>query len=398
MKNLLIMLTCGLLLVTGCKRQTEQKVDKASTAEESQESATSKQKQVEMLLPAQKHIGLVVATAAVTQLTEFFRATGTVQPIDNHVGEVASLARGRIVEVKAKVGDRVRAGQTLAVFDNIEAIDLSAQEQSAQAELARLNARLTPASRQTERSRRLADIGAGAEKDYEFSKSEEEGVRANIQSEQAVLEGIRQRLRRYGAAGKNGGAFTALQAPFAGVVTKSQVSPGDIVEPGRGVFTVADLSKVWVQAEVYEKDLGRIRLGQNAAIKVDTYPDESFSGRVAYISDVLDSKTRTARVRCEVANHDMRLKTDMFANIELPTKFSKQALAIPSSAFQDVEGKNVVFVQLAPTKFEARQIEKGVTINDRTEIVSGLKAGERVVTQGAFHLKSILAGGELGED
>jgi cobalt-zinc-cadmium efflux system membrane fusion protein len=103
-------------------------------------------------------------------------------------------------------------------------------------------------------------------------------------------------------------------------------------------------------------------------------------------------------VRCEVDNRDMRLKTDMFANIELPTKFSKKALSVPSSALQDVEGKNVVFVQIAPTKFEARQIEKGVSINGQTEIVSGVTAGERVVTQGAFHLKSILAGGELGED
>ncbi len=170
------------------------------------------------------------------------------------------------------------------------------------------------------------------------------------------------------------------------------------MEPGREMFTVADLSKVWVQAEVYEKDLGRIRLGQNAAIKVDTYPDETFAGRVAYISDVLDPQTRTARVRCEVENREMRLKTEMFANIELPTKFSKQALAVPSTAVQDVEGKNVVFVQHSPTKFEARQVEKGVTVNGQTEIISGLSAGERIVSQGAFHLKSILAGGQLGDD
>ncbi|WP_245536111.1 efflux RND transporter periplasmic adaptor subunit [Terriglobus roseus] len=349
-----------------------------------------------MLLPAQKHVGLVVAPAAVVQLSEYFRATGTVQPIDNHVGEVAPLARGRVLEVRAKVGDRVRAGQTLATFDNLEAVELGAQAQSARADLARLNAQLTPAARQSERSRRLADIGAGAEKDYEFSKAEEQGIRASIESQQAVLGGLQQRLHRYGASGN--GSSTVLKAPFAGVVTKAAASPGDIVEPGKEMFTVADLSRVWVQAEVYEKDLGRIRLGQNAAIRVDTYPDESFAGRVAYISDVLDPQTRTAKVRCEVANKDVRLKTDMFANIELPTKFSKQALAVPSTALQDVEGKNVVFVQHGPTTFESRQVEKGVTINGQTEIISGLSAGERVVTQGAFHLKSILAGGDLGEE
>ncbi|GAA3771656.1 efflux RND transporter periplasmic adaptor subunit [Terriglobus aquaticus] len=393
MKKLLVVFVCGLVLIGGCKRNGTPAAEK-ETSSDSQE--TAKQKEIEMLLPAQKHIGLVVAPAGVVQLSEYFRATGTVQPIDNRVGEVSPLARGRVLEVKAKVGDRVRAGETLAVFDNLEAVDLAAQEQSARAELARLNAQLIPATRQAERARRLADIGAGAEKDYEFSKAEEQGDRAGIKSQEAVINGLQQRLRRYGATG--GGSSTVLRAPFAGVVTKAAASPGDIVEPGREMFTVADLTKVWVQAEVYEKDLGRIRIGQDAAIRVDTYADESFPGRVAYISDVLDPQTRTAKVRCEVTNKDMRLKTDMFANIELPTKFSKQALAVPSTALQDVEGKNVVFVQHSATKFEARQVEKGVTINGQTEIVSGLSAGERVVTQGAFHLKSIVAGGELGDD
>jgi len=391
----LIALVCTLALLSGCKRTPVVDNDKGTSADDSSDAA-SKQKDIEMLLPAQSHVGLVVSTAGVVQLSEYFRATGTVQPIDNRVSEVSPLGRGRVVEIKAKVGDRVRAGQTLAIFDNLETIDLSAQEESARAELAKLNAQLIPAARQTERSRRLADIGAGAEKDYESSKAEEQGIQASIKSELAVLQGVQQRLRRYGSSGD--GALTALKAPFSGVITKAQSSSGDVVEPGREMFTVADLSKVWVQAEVYEKDLGRIRLGQNAAIKVDTYPNETFSGRVAYISDTLDPQTRTARVRCEVDNREMRLKTDMFANIELPTKFSKQALAVPSTALQDVEGKNVVFVQHSPTKFEARQVEKGVTVNGQTEIISGLSAGERIVSQGAFHLKSILAGGQLGDD
>ena len=353
-----------------------------------------------MSISAQQHIGMVVAPAPVTQLNEFLRATGTVQPIDSKVGVVGPLARGRIAEVQVKVGDRVEAGQTLAVFDNIEAGELLSQEQSAHAALEHLKAQLVPATRQAERSRHLADIGAGAEKDYEYSKAEQQGIEADIRSQQALIDGIRQRLRRFGISNDSPRAtfLTPLRAPFSGVVTKAQASPGDVVDAGRDVFTVADLSRVWVQAEVYEKDLGRIRVGQRAFITVDTYPNQSFEGKVAYISDVLDSQTRTARVRCEVANHDLRLKTDMFANIELPTKFSKQAIAVPASALQEVEGKNVVFIRRSPTQFEKREVEKGVTVNSQTEIVRGLKPGEPVVTQGAFHLKSILTGGELGED
>ena len=395
MKRFIVLSICSALLFVGCNRKAAQKEEGESQAE-----STNKSNLVEMSTSAQQHIGMVVAPAAVIQLNEFLRVTGTVQPIDSKVGVVGPLARGRIAEVRARVGDRVEAGQTLAIFDNIEAGELLSQEQSAHADLERLKAQLAPATRQAERSRHLADIGAGAEKDYESSKAEKEGIEADIRSQQALIDGIRQRLRRFGIADDSPRAtfLTPLKAPFSGIVTKAQASPGDVVDAGRDVFTVADLSRVWVQAEVYEKDLGRIRVGQGAFIMVDTYPNQSFEGKVAYISDVLDPQTRTARVRCEVTNHDLRLKTDMFANIQLPTKFSKQAIAVPASALQEVEGKNVVFIRHSQTQFEKREVEKGVTVNNQTEIVRGLKAGEPIVTQGAFHLKSILAGGELGED
>jgi len=391
MKNFWMIAVIASVLTLGCKGKTS-----SSGEEQPATGQEAKRSEVEMQLPAQQHVGLQTEPAAMEQMSEFFRATGTVQPIDSRVGEVSALARGRVAEVKAKVGDRVKAGQTLATFDNLDAVDLSAQEQSARADLDRLQSQLIPAARQTERSRHLADIGAAAEKDYEFNKAEEQGIRANIQSQEAVVRGLQQRLHRYGAAGPAG--MTVLRAPFAGAVIKVSASNGDVLEPGRAAFQIADLSRVWVQAEVYEKDLGRIRLQQDASIRVETYPDTTFPGRVTYISDVLDPQTRTARVRCEVANTDMRLKADMYASIELPTTFSKRALTVSGSALQEVEGKNVVFVRVGPTKFVIRQVEKGVTVKDRVEIVSGLTAGEQVVTQGAFHLKSIVAGGELGDE
>lgn len=394
MNRLIHLSLCGALLLGGCKAK------KAENESDAQSETANKSALVEMSVSAQQHIGMVVARARVIQLNEFLRTTGTVQPIDSRVGLVGPLARGRIVEIRAKVGDRVQAGQTLAVFDNIEAGELLTQEQSARADLDRLKAQLIPATRQMERSRRLADIGAGSEKDLELSRAEKEGIDANIRSQQALIDGIQQRLYRFGIAADNPRPtfLTPLKAPFSGVVIKAQASPGDPIEAGKDVFTVADLLRVWVQAEVYEKDLGRIRVGQIAYVTVDTYPNHPFEGKVTYISDVLDPQTRTARVRCEVANPELQLKTDMFANVELPTKLTKQALTVPSSALQQVEGKNVIFVRRSDTQFEKREVEKGITVKDETEIVSGLKPGEPVVAQGAFHLKSILAGGELGED
>jgi cobalt-zinc-cadmium efflux system membrane fusion protein len=113
---------------------------------------------------------------------------------------------------------------------------------------------------------------------------------------------------------------------------------------------------------------------------------------------MLDPQTRTARVRCEVENSEFKLKTDMFSSVELPTNFDKQAIAIPTSALQQIDGKAVVFLRRAQTQFEKQEVETGTSMNGQAEILRGLNAGDPVVTQGSFHLKSILAGGELGEE
>ncbi len=392
MNKFAILMLCTALLFAGCK----------STKSDSEGSRQAPEGAhlVEMSQSAQQKVAMKIEAAHVTELNEYLRATGTVQPIDSRVGLVTPLARGRVVEVKAKVGDRVKAGQTLAVFDNIEAGELLAQEQSARADLEKLKAQSLAVTRQLERSRRLADIGAGSEREFEASRAEKEGIDAAMRSQQAVIDGLNQRLQRLGVSGDRPRAsyLTVLKAPFSGVVIKAQVSLGDTLEAGREAFTVADLARVWVQAEVYEKDLGRLSVGKNAIINVDTYPDHPFAGQVTYISDVLDPQTRTARVRCELANPELQLKTDMFANVQLPTKFARKALAVPTSALQQVDGKDIVFVRKSATTFEARVVRKGITVNGLLEIADGLQPGESVVTQGAFHLKSILASGELGEE
>jgi cobalt-zinc-cadmium efflux system membrane fusion protein len=257
MKRTIALIAFAVLLATGCTKKGAESAPDEAKQEETQ-GAAAKEALVEMSLAAQKHVGLEVAPVGRTQLKEYLKVTGTIQPIDKQVGQVGPLTSGRILSVRAKVGDRVEAGQTLATMDNLEVGELMAQERSADADLERLKAQLVPATRQTERARHLADIGAGAEKDYEFSRAEQQGIEQNIRSQQALIDGLRQRLRRFGVSstGKDAGAFAPLRAPFSGVVIKAQASPGDVVESGRDLFTVADLSRVWVQAEVYEKDPG----------------------------------------------------------------------------------------------------------------------------------------------
>jgi cobalt-zinc-cadmium efflux system membrane fusion protein len=381
------------VICLGCSRR-------ASDTDQKIEPTEGQAGLIEMGAEAQKHVGLEVVSAKVKQLTEMLQVTGTVQPIDSRLGRVRTLANGRIQEVLVTAGDRVVAGQPLARFDNIDAGDLSSQYQSAQADLRKLQAQHSNAFKQLERNQHLVEIGAVPQKELESSQSEEQALEASQKAQESIIAGLTARLRRFGVVDGNSqnSSLTTIRSPFAGVVVKVAAAPGEAVDPSSELFEIADLSRVWVQAEVYEKDLGHIRVGQTALISVDTYPDQKFSGKMTYISDVLDAQTRTVKVRCEVPNPGIKLKLDMFASVSLPTMFSKRALAVPTSAIQQVETKTVVFVQKAPTKFEAREVKIGQTVDGNTEVLSGLHDGEPVVKTGAFHLKSIVLGGTIGEE
>lgn len=349
---------------------------------------------------AQQHVGMKISPAKMTQLTEYLQVTGTVQPVDSRVSHVRSLARGRLLEVRAKVGDRVRAGQELARMDNLEAGELTAQLSSARSELQRFKVLLAAQAKQVDRNQKLSDIGAAPLKDYEQSRAEFQAQEESVRSQEGVIAGLTARLRRFGKSDPdpNIAVETAITAPFDGIITKAVTAPGEVVEPSAELFTVADISHVWLQAEVYERDLARLQVGQSAIIQVDTYPDETFAGKVTYISDTLDPQTRTAKVRCEVANDKVRLKLDMFATVQLPTTFRRKAVAVPVGAIQQLETKTVVFVQRGASQFEAREITPGKNVKGQVEVLAGLREGEPVVIVGAFHLKSIIAGKDLGEE
>ena len=317
--------------------------------------------------------------------------------MDSRVAHVSPIARGRIQEVLVRAGDRVRAGQDLARFDNLEAGSLAAEYRAAEAGLRKLQIERQAAIRRAERNQRLTELGAAPRKDLEASQAEEQSAAEAIQAQESVLSGMLARLRRFGVKPDGSAPIAAIPAPIGGIVIAVATAPGEVAEAGKELFTIADLSTVWVQAEVYEKDLGQIRTGQMASVRVDTYSDRQFTGKVTYIGDILDPKTRTVKVRCEVPNAQALLKLDMFAMVGLPTVSGRQDLAIAESAIQQLNGKPIVFVRRSEETFEARPVVLGLKARGLVEIVSGVSQGELVATQGAFHLKSVLLENEIQE-
>ena len=355
---------------------------------------------VEMPFAMQKRLGVLVEPVASRPLAETLQLNGTVQAIENRVAHIRPLARGRLTEVLAKVGDRVHANQVLARFDNIEAGEVLSQYETARAEVGRLKAQQAAATRQLERSRRLVDIGAVSQRELEASQAEQQGLEEAIRAQQSTIDGLAARLHRFGVDERQplASSVTSIRAPFSGLVLKVASSPGEVVDSTMDLFSVANLSSVYVQTQVYEKDLGRVRVGQPAVISVSAYPNERFPGRIVSLGGMIDPQTRTAPVRCEVDNSRGRLFVDMFATVELPTEESRITLAVSSDAIQQVDGKNAVFVQTAPDRFSVQPVQIGQQTASLVEITAGLKAGQKVVSKGAFQVKSALQAGALGEE
>lgn len=380
--------------------ETSERKEAEGKHEEGSEGKEGAGGRVELSPAAQRRIGLAVIPAKVTPVAEVLFLTGTVQPIDGRLTRVRPLARGRIIDVFAKVGDRVRKDQLLARFDNIEAGDLASQYNAAQAELARLRIQQAVLARQAERSRKLASIGAVPQKELEAIEAERQGQLEAIRAQESTLAGLAARLQRFGVTESNlAAALTAsIQAPFAGVVTAVHAGPGEVVDSSSELFSVADLSRVYVAGQLYEKDLGRVQVGQAANVLVASFPNVRFTGRVASISPQVDPQTRTVAVRVDVGNSGERLRLEMFATVELPTTNRSEALAVPVDAIQRIDAKPVVFVRQDETHFEARAVQVGRVVGGLAEITGGLRAGEPVVTKGSFHLKSTLLGKALAEE
>jgi membrane fusion protein, heavy metal efflux system len=358
---------------------------------------------------AQEEIGLELESAQYRDASETFQLTGVVGPNQTRLAHIRPLSRGRIQKTFVRTGDRVRAGQPLVAYDNIELGELVSEYLSAKATLNKANAEADVSERFVERAQRLVELGAVAKAEHERRAAEYKSALASIDVQKARIEMVGQKLRRFGWTDaeieklnahmdKGGDApNTILRSPFDGVVIKAEAAEGEAVDTQSDLLTLADLSTVWVQGDVYEKDIASIRHGHAVKVMANAYPDRIFNGRLTYLGDMLDPQTRTAKVRCEVANPGGLLKLEMMATIQVLTGARRKALMVPTAAVQQVEEEPTVFVKIEETGFEKRKVEIGANSDRWVEVRNGLKEGEKVVTRGAFMLKSHLKKEEFGE-
>jgi RND family efflux transporter MFP subunit len=235
-------------------------------------------------------------------------------------------------------------------------------------------------------------------------------ARAEVETARVEVSHLRNSLRALGAGideGKHGDirhdtSLIALVAPVSGRVTERLVNAGAGIEAGKPLFTISDISTVWVIANVPESQVGLLRPGASAEVRAAALGADSISGRVTYIDPILNEETRTARVRIEVANNAERLKVGMFVEAGFETAASEGAEAgeetvIPDEAVQRIGDRAVVFVpEDEPGHFAVRDVEVGGVTDGFRKVISGLATGDRVVRRGSFTLKSQLLKGEMG--
>ena len=189
-----------------------------------------------------------------------------------------------------------------------------------------------------------------------------------------------------------------IKAPIDGVIIERKGTTGELVDKAKEIYTISDPTQLWAIAEVKERDIAAVKVGQDATFAALAYPDEKFHGKVILIGNQVESGSRTIEVRIAVDNADGRLNPGMFADVEIVTTILDNVMLIPDSALQTDGEEQIVFVALDGNKFEKRIVKLGLEQAGRVQILDGVKAGENIVTEGSFILKSEMLKGQLGEE
>ena len=309
-----------------------------------------------------------LAAAVAYMAAPALNVTGAVQPDITRAVPVVSLASGRVIELKARLGDEVKKGQVLV---RIQSNDVSGAYQNYLKAVT--NERL--AHTQLDRAQTLYDKGAVSKSALEQAQAAEDGAKADLT---AAIE----QLRLLGIDKEHPSGIVDIAAPISGVITDQQITNSSGVQglSGPNPFTISDLSYVWIICDVYENDLDAVRVGEFADIRLNAYPNQTLKGRIDNILPILDPNIRTAKVRIEVKNPGM-IRIGMFATATFFGKHPETHASVPAAAILHLHDREWVYTPLGNGHFRRVEVRTGQMLaNKQQEVVSGIKPGDQVVT------------------
>jgi membrane fusion protein, heavy metal efflux system len=401
---IILIVLSATVFITGCGNKEAAKEEKHSAVGEKKEAGHDGEHEGEhegeehgvVMLSAekQKSSGIEVRQVALESAAIPLSATAVIEMNMDRSAKISSRVTGKAVRIIASQGDRVKAGQALAWLDSVE-LDQTWTDYikaKGKVELTRKN---------LQREETLFEKKVCPEKDVLNARQEFEEAEAdlNLAKERFRLLGVN--ASQYESSRGNGNhPIIPVTSPVSGVVIEKTITQGEMVSSEKELFTVADLSTLWVVIDIYEKDISRLRLGTNVKVSVTAFPEKTFRGKISYIGAVVDEITRTEKARVTIDNSSGLLKPGMFATvlIEASSSGTERIIAVPEEAVVVDGTSTYIFIQTAPESFKRRDIEAGRTLGNRLEITKGLKEGEAVAVKGAFILKSELKKGEIVDE
>jgi len=365
MRRLGVPLTCAaclsvMLMGCGDKKETEGGAPPPAKVEKEQDASLVQVEHAEQF---------PLFTAVEYQAAPTLTVTGVVTPDVSRTVPVISLASGRVVEIRAHLGDTVQKGQILL---RVQSPDIAA----AFSDYRKAVTDEALARRQFERAQILYDKGAISLNDFQVAQDAEEKAKVDVET---TLE----RLHVLGVEKDHPSGVVDIKAPTTGVITDQQVTNASGVQglAGSNPFTISDLSRVWILCDVYENDLANVHVGETAELRLNAYPDKTLNGRISNIGPILDPNIRTAKVRVEVANPQLLMRVGMFVSATFRGQKKEKRAAVPADAILNLHDRDWVYVPAGEKKFRRVEVKAGVSLPDKMqEIRTGIEPGQQVVT------------------
>jgi cobalt-zinc-cadmium efflux system membrane fusion protein len=312
------------------------------------------------------------------------KTTGTVDWDNDHTTQAITQVSGPITRILVDTGSRVAAGQPLLYVASPDVTAAFANYRKAQN-------KVDLAKRNLDRNRDLLEHKAIAQRDFEQVQADYNDAVTDLETASQALKILGVPPKEIEAAAQQSDTVRLelpMRSPITGTIVQKLVNPGQVIQAGStNAFVISNVGTVWVQAHVYEQDLSKVRLGDDAQVKSASYPDV-FHGKVTYVGNMLDPATRTTPVRIVTGNPGGRLKKDQFVDVVIHDRTEREALVVPTTAvLYDPENLPFVYVQVESGKFAQRPVTLGTQHGDVTEIVKGVTESDRVVAQGSLFLQ-----------
>ncbi|WP_201262387.1 efflux RND transporter periplasmic adaptor subunit [Azospira sp. I13] len=325
---------------------------------------------------------LKVVPVGAVPVSETLRVAGRLDFDEQRIARIGATVTGRVTQISGQLGQSIKAGEPLAVIN-------STVLGEAQLAFLKFNARASLERRNVERAQQLfaADVIGKAE--LQRRENEAAVTEAERQAAEDQLRVLGMSPKDIAALAGRGtiNSLTPVVASIPGTLVERKVTQGQVVEPADALFTVADLSRLWAVADVPEQQAALVRTGQSVALEIPALAGEHLTGKLIYISDTVNPETRTVLVRTELENPERRLKPAMLATMVIAGK-ALPKLAVPAAAVVREDNNEFVFVQIAPSQYRLTPVVLGAETGGVRPVQSGLKEGDPVVVEGAFHLNN----------